>query len=194
MVKLTKIYTRTGDSGTTGLSTGKRVPKFDPRVESYGSVDETNAFMGIAVFHAKASHPELAQKLELIQHDLFDLGADLCTPIQPDETPESALRITQAQVKKLEDLIDEYNADLQALTTFVLPGGSRLASDLHVVRTVCRRAERAVAQLIEIEPETTSVLTMKYLNRLSDLMFVLSRAANANGLEDVLWVPGKNRE
>jgi cob(I)alamin adenosyltransferase len=193
MVKLTKIYTRTGDKGTTGLGTGQRVPKSHPRVEAYGSVDETNAFLGVALQSAQDTHRDLLKHLELIQHDLFDLGADLCTPIADDEVPDSALRITNLQIKQLEDLIDLYNADLEALTSFVLPGGSKLAADLHVVRTVCRRAEREVAKLIELEPEQTSILTMHYLNRLSDLLFVLSRVANADGKHDVLWVPGKNR-
>lgn len=193
MVKLTKIYTRTGDSGTTGLGTGARVPKAHPRVEGYGCVDETNAFVGIAVATARESHPELLGVLERIQHDLFDLGADLCTPINADEPAEGALRITEAQITALEDAIDAYNADLSALTSFVLPSGSRLASELHVARTVCRRAERAVSVLIEAEPEATSILTMQYLNRLSDLLFVLARVANDLGKGDVLWVPGKNR-
>jgi len=194
MVKLTKIYTRTGDKGTTGLGTGKRVPKSHPRVEAYGCVDETNAFLGVAVHSAQESKSELANPLQLIQHDLFDLGADLCTPISKDETPDSALRITELQIKKLEDLIDHYNADLEPLASFVLPGGSKLAADLHVVRTVCRRAERAVSHLIDLEPDETSILTMHYLNRLSDLLFVLSRVANENAKHDVLWIPGKNRD
>lgn len=193
MVKLTKIYTRTGDQGTTGLGTGKRVAKSHPRVEAYGCVDETNAFLGVAVHSAQESKSELAKPLQLIQHDLFDLGADLCTPITKDEAVGSALRITEPQVKALEDLIDTHNADLESLTSFILPGGSKLAGDLHVVRTVCRRAERVVSHLIEIEPEETSILTMQYLNRLSDLLFVLSRVANGKGKDDVLWVPGKNR-
>ena len=194
MVKLTKIYTRSGDKGTTGLGTGKRVAKSHPRVEAYGCVDETNAFLGLAVCSAQESHQALVEPLQLIQHDLFDLGADLCTPITKDEAPDAALRITEPQIKQLEDLIDEYNADLSDLTSFILPGGSKLAADLHVVRTVCRRAERVVSQLIELEPDKTSILTMQYLNRLSDLLFVLSRSANNQGKDDVLWVPGKNRQ
>lgn len=193
MVKLTKIYTRSGDKGSTGLGTGKRVPKSHPRVDAYGCVDETNAFLGAAVLAAKESHPELANQLQLIQHDLFDLGADLCTPIAKDELAGQALRITEPRIKFLEDLIDEYNADLASLTSFVLPGGSNLAIQLHIVRTVSRRAERVVSSLIEIEPEETSILTLQYLNRLSDLFFVLSRVANTNGQDDILWVPGKNR-
>ena len=194
MVKLTKIYTRTGDQGTTGLGTGQRVAKSHPRVEAYGSVDEANAFLGLALATAQDTCRTLIDPLQLIQHDLFDLGADLCTPITPNEAPDAALRITEPQVKKLEDLIDEFNADLESLTSFILPGGSKLSADLHVARTVCRRAERALAHLIELEPHETSILTMHYLNRLSDLLFVLARVANANGKNDVLWVPGKNRD
>jgi len=193
MVKLTKIYTRSGDQGTTGLGTGKRVSKSDPRVEAYGIVDETNAVMGLAVCTARADGLKVADVLESIQHDLFDLGADLCMPIESDEAAGSALRITEDRVLALETLIDEHNADLAPLNSFVLPGGSRLAAELHVARTVCRRAERAVAKLIDQETKATSGLTMKYLNRLSDLLFVLSRFVNNKGKDDVLWVPGKNR-
>jgi len=193
MVKLTKIYTRTGDAGTTGLGSGQRVPKAHPRVEAYGSVDETNAFVGVALVSSNAAHPQIAKDLERIQHDLFDLGADLCTPICKGETPDSALRITPEQITALENLIDHYNANLESLTSFILPAGCKLAADLHVARTVCRRAERAVSTLIEQETSSTSILTMQYLNRLSDLLFVLARVANDNGSNDVLWVPGKNR-
>lgn len=192
MVKLTKIYTRTGDSGTTGLGTGQRVHKSHPRVESYGGVDETNATLGVAILHV-GDQAEIKTLLESIQHDLFDLGADLCTPIKADEDPAMVLRVTQAQVDRLEDAIDRWNADLEALTSFVLPGGTPLSSYLHVARTVCRRAERHVAALIELEADQTSILTMMYLNRLSDLLFVLGRAANDGGRGDVLWVPGKTR-
>lgn len=193
MVKLTKIYTRTGDSGTTGLGTGKRVHKSHPRVGSYGGVDETNAAIGVAIQHADEGSL-MRGLLEGIQHDLFDVGADLCTPIKEDEDPAMVLRVTQAQVDRLEEAIDHWNKDLGALTSFVLPGGSMLASQLHVARTVCRRAERDVAGLLELEPTETSGLTMTYLNRLSDLLFVLSRAANQGGAGDVLWVPGKMRD
>jgi len=193
MVKLTKIYTRSGDSGSTGLGTGQRVHKSHPRVEAYGCVDETNAFIGIAVHSAKASNPDIAAHLQHLQHDLFDVGADLCTPIAENEQPDTALRITEPRIKELENIIDHYNADLESLKSFVLPGGSALAANLHVCRTVCRRAERHIAYLIDLEGETTSLLTLKYLNRLSDLFFVLSRVANTNGRDDVLWVPGKNR-
>ncbi len=194
MVKLTKIYTRSGDSGTTGLGSGTRVPKSHPRVEAYGLVDETNALLGQAILSAKASQSPLADPLQRIQHDLFDLGADLCTPITKDEAPNAALRITESQIKHLEELIDLHNAELAPLSSFILPGGSKLATDLHIVRTVSRRAERALAHLIELEPDETSILTMHYLNRLSDLFFVFARIANDKGKSDILWVPGKNRD
>jgi len=193
MVKLNKIYTRSGDKGTTGLGTGARVPKDHPRVDAYGCVDETNAFVGLAVVTAQETHPNLAGLLGRIQHDLFDLGADLCTPITECESESHALRIVQSQIDALEHAIDVHNEGLEDLTSFVLPSGSRLAAELHVARTVCRRAERVVARLIELEPEATSILTMQYLNRLSDLFFVLGRVANDYGQGDVLWVPGKNR-
>jgi len=193
MVKLNKIYTRSGDSGTTGLGTGQRVPKSHPRVEAYGSVDEANAALGLAVAIARRDHASMGDTLEALQHDLFDIGADLCTPITPDEAPDAALRITQGRVEQLESMIDEHNKNLKELNSFVLPGGTELAAQLHVARTVCRRAERAVAHLIDLEPDATSGLTMQYLNRLSDLLFVLSRFVNHEKGEDVLWVPGKNR-
>ncbi len=193
MVKLNKIYTRSGDKGMTGLGTGARVPKDHPRVDAYGCVDETNAFVGLSVVTAMQSHPTLVGLLQRIQHDLFDLGADLCTPIVKNEAESQALRIVQSQIDDLEQAIDTHNADLEPLTSFVLPSGSRLAAELHVARTVCRRAERVVARLIEMEPEATSILAMQYLNRLSDLLFVLGRVANDKGKGDVLWVPGKNR-
>lgn len=193
MVKLTKIYTRSGDQGTTGLGTGKRVSKHDPRVDAYGMVDETNAVLGLCVCTAQGENTEIAKLLESIQHDLFDLGADLCTPIEKDEQPGAALRITAERVTALEAVIDQYNAHLAPLNSFVLPGGTRLGAELHLARTVCRRSERVVALLLEVEPEQTSPLTMQYLNRLSDLLFVLSRFVNNKGQGDVLWVPGKNR-
>lgn len=193
MVKLTKIYTRSGDSGTTGLGTGKRVHKYDPRVEAYGSVDEANAALGLAVCTARTQGSALADLLESLQHDLFDVGADLCMPIEPDEEAGAALRITAERVGVLEGMIDEHNAELKPLDSFVLPGGTRLGAELHLARTVCRRAERVVAHLYALEPEATSVLTIRYLNRLSDLLFVLSRFVNDKGDGDVLWVPGKNR-
>jgi cob(I)alamin adenosyltransferase len=193
MVKLTKIYTRTGDSGTTGLGSGERVHKSHVRVEAYGAVDETNAALGVAILHA-ADDPKMKGLLESIQHDLFDVGADLCTPVKEDEDAAMVLRVTQGQVNRLEEAIDGWNKDLGSLTSFVLPGGTALSCFLHVARTVCRRAERDVSGLIEVEPERTSILTMMYLNRLSDLLFVLARAGNAGADGDVLWVPGKSRD
>ncbi len=193
MVKLTKIYTRTGDSGTTGLGSGERVHKSDVRVESYGGVDETNAALGMAIVHC-GSCPEMNQMLKSIQHDLFDLGADLCNPVVQGEESGAVLRITQGQVDRLEEAIDRWNGDLEPLRSFVLPGGTELGAWLHVARTVCRRAERGVAELIEAERERTSGLTLTYLNRLSDLLFVLGRVANDGGKDDVLWVPGKSRD
>lgn len=193
MVKLTKIYTRSGDAGQTGLGNGDRVSKHDPRVEAYGTVDEVNAALGMVVHTARQEASPLSALLESIQHDLFDLGADLCTPIKPGEKEGDALRVQEARVEALEARIDEHNAPLETLRSFVLPGGSRLAAELHLARTVTRRAERCVTVLLEAQPEVTSPVTVRYLNRLSDLLFVLARVANDNGRGDVLWVPGKNR-
>lgn len=183
MVRLNRIYTRTGDDGSTGLADGSRRPKSDPRLDCYGTVDELNATLGLAV---RIATGPVASLLESIQHDLFDLGADLATP----GTGEG-LRITSEQVEALERAIDAHNAGLEPLTSFVLPGGSELACWLHLARTVCRRAERksvALAAAEEINPEA-----IRYLNRLSDLFFVLSRVSNDGGSGDVLWIPGKNR-
>lgn len=200
MVRLSKIYTKTGDDGTTGLGDGQRVAKDSARVESYGTVDEANATLGVAVVISErggAASPtaDLAEVLRSIQHDLFDAGADLCTPIDAAEKPGVALRITPAQIERLEKLIDRYNEPLPALTSFVLPGGTELAAALHVARTVTRRAERLVVTLARQEPAQTSRDVALYLNRLSDLLFVLSRVANRRGGSegDVLWVPGRNR-
>ena len=193
MVKLTKIYTRTGDSGTTGLGTGQRVKKSDLRVEAYGTVDETNAVLGVVLLHIEDGHQELRKDLSSIQHDLFDLGADLCTPIRSDEDPAMVLRVMGNRVNDLEGMIDRYNADLAPLTSFVLPGGTQAAAHLHVARTVSRRAERLVCDLLEKEPAETNPDTVRYLNRLSDLFFVCARWVNRQGPGDVLWVPGKNR-
>lgn len=195
MVKLTKIYTKTGDDGTTGLVTGQRVRKDDPRVEAYGTVDEANAAIGVVVVLCEQSgdggNRTLARVLQQIQHDMFDLGADLATPIEPNETHR--LRIVESQTTRLERAIDEYNEHLAPLTSFVLPGGSHVAAALHVARTVVRRAERIAVSLRAAHPGAVNAEGVKYLNRLSDLLFVLSRTANANGKEDVLWVPGVNR-
>lgn len=198
MVKLTKIYTKTGDDGTTGLVTGQRVRKDDPRVEAYGTVDEANAAIGVVVVLCEqagaAGDPaagKLADVLRQIQHDMFDLGADLATPVEPNETHR--LRIVESQTTRLERTIDEYNSHLAPLTSFVLPGGSHVAAALHVARTVARRAERIAVSLRAAHPGSVHAEAVKYLNRLSDLLFVMSRAANQNGTRDVLWVPGVNR-
>jgi cob(I)alamin adenosyltransferase len=189
MVKLNAIYTKTGDNGTTGLVRGPRRPKHDLRIDAFGTVDETNAFIGQARLHT-ADFPAIDAVLGRIQNDLFDLGCDLATPgADSPEDPYPSLRIRPVQTEYLEEQIDLYNADLAPLTSFILPGGSPLAALLHVIRTVARRAERLVAELLEAEPET-SAETLRYLNRLSDLMFVLTRTTNGNGARDVLWVPG----
>lgn len=187
MVKLTKIYTRTGDRGDTGLGDGSRVPKYDPRVAAYGSVDEANAAVGLARLHTQG---ELDAMLARIQNDLFDVGADLCTPEQ-DNPSYPPLRVTQAQVERLEREIDALNARLATLRSFVLPGGTPAAAYLHLARTITRRAERETALLASREP--INPLTLSYLNRLSDLLFVCARHANDDGALDVLWEPGANR-
>lgn len=198
MVKLTRIYTRTGDDGTTGLGTGARVAKTDPRVEAYGSVDEANAAVGGAVNACAAPGgpamlARMADLLRGIQHDLFDVGADLCVPIAAGEEAGSRLRVVPDQTRRLEKAIDEYNRPLSTLTSFVLPGGSAASAALHVARTVVRRAERDTVALRAREAAATNPETVKYLNRLSDLLFVLARAANDGGKGDVLWKPGANR-
>ncbi|WP_163848840.1 cob(I)yrinic acid a,c-diamide adenosyltransferase [Pseudooceanicola aestuarii] len=191
MVVLSKIYTRTGDGGETALGDGTRVPKPSLRVEAYGTVDETNATLGLARLHADG---EMDAALARIQNDLFDLGADLCRPgMDQDAAAEyPPLRATPAQVARLEAEIDTMNANLSPLRSFVLPGGSALAAHLHLCRTVSRRAERlAVALMAE---EGCNPAAVKYLNRLSDWFFVASRLANDGGAGDVLWVPGANRD
>ncbi|MDE0588424.1 cob(I)yrinic acid a,c-diamide adenosyltransferase [Halocynthiibacter sp. C4] len=190
MVVLNKIYTRTGDKGETALGNGDRVAKFDPRVEAYGTVDETNSIVGLARLHATG---EAAEKLERIQNDLFDLGADLCRPQseQDAEAEYPPLRMTDAQVERLETEIDEMNKNIPPLRSFILPGGSALAAHLHHCRTVSRRAERLAVALDQVE--SINPAAVKYLNRLSDWFFVAARAANNNGENDVLWVPGANR-
>lgn len=188
MVVLNKIYTRTGDKGDTALSDGTRVAKHDPRVEAYGTVDELNATLGIARLHADGA---LATQLSVIQNELFDLGADLSRPgMERDaEAPYPVLRIIQTQVDRLETEIDAMNAALPALRSFILPGGSALAAHLHLCRTVARRAERRATELAA--GGDANPVAVKYLNRLSDWLFVAARAANAEG--DVLWVPGASR-
>jgi cob(I)alamin adenosyltransferase len=191
MVALNRIYTRTGDKGTTGLVTGERRPKHDLRIEAYGTVDETNACLGLARLHtaSQALDPMLAR----IQNDLFDLGADLATPESDRPLKHEPLRIVETQVDRLEREIDELNAAIPPLRSFVLPGGTPAAAALHLARTVCRRAERLVVALAEKPGEIVSPACIKYLNRLSDFLFVASRAVNDNGARDVLWVPGQNR-
>jgi cob(I)alamin adenosyltransferase len=193
MVKLTKIYTRSGDDGSTMLGSGARVSKADIRVEAYGTVDEANAAVGLAVSACEGPLPDIAALLLEVQHDLFDVGADLCTPIKPGEEPGKKLRVLAGQTDRLEGLIDEHNEGLGTLTSFVLPGGTPAACALHLARTISRRAERLVAALLEAEPDATNMEAMRYLNRLSDLLFVLARVANDRGRSDVLWQPGKTR-
>ncbi len=192
MVTLNRIYTRTGDKGLTRLSTGQPVSKASVRVEAYGGVDETNAFIGVARQHTKAD-AELYALLERIQNDLFDLGADLATPEQNGKPEWEPLRIVDSQVERLEREIDAMNARLSPLTSFVLPAGSPASAALHVARTVCRRAERKVVELMAVEGEIVSDAALKYLNRLSDLLFVAARRANDDGAADVLWKPGATR-
>ena len=193
MVVLNKIYTRTGDAGTTALGSGERVPKHALRIAAYGTVDETNASIGLARTQLAASHVGLDAKLLRIQNDLFDLGADLCVPERGEKPTAERLRITAAQVKRLEDEIDEMNGELQPLRSFVLPGGAPAAAALHVARTICRRAERLMVELAGRPDEAVSEPALQYVNRLSDFLFVASRYANDRGKSDVLWVPGQNR-
>ena len=190
MVKLNKIYTRTGDNGTTALVSGPRRDKHDLRVDSYGEIDETNSAIGIARLHTRAT-PQLDGMLLRIQNDLFDLGADLATP-ETGQTPDyEPLRVLEAQATRLESEIDLLNAELQPLKSFVLPGGSPAAAYLHLARTMARRAERVMVELSRQEPVGEAAL--KYVNRLSDFLFVAARYANDRGEADILWVPGKNR-
>ncbi|MFM7027512.1 MAG: cob(I)yrinic acid a,c-diamide adenosyltransferase [Chakrabartia sp.] len=188
MVKLTKIYTRTGDDGSTGLVDGSRTPKDNPRMAAIGDVDELNSCLGVAAVHADA---RMLAQLRNVQNDLFDLGADLATPGEDFTPSEMVLRIIPAQVARLEAEIDAMNADMAPLTSFILPGGSALAASLHVARAVARRAERslvATRRAVPVNPEA-----QRYLNRLSDWLFVAARHANAQGAADILWVPGANR-
>lgn len=189
MVKLNKIYTRTGDDGTTGLVRGPRRSKADLRVECFGTVDEANSFIGMARLHT-GSMPKLDRLLARVQNDLFDLGSDLATPGADPAGAAPSLRITPVQAEWIEEQIDHYNEALKPLTSFVLPGGTPLAVALHLARTVTRRAERLVVELIAAEPDVNNAVLV-YLNRLSDLMFVMARVANSSGDSDVLWTPGK---
>jgi cob(I)alamin adenosyltransferase len=192
MVTLNRIYTRTGDGGETRLSTGEPVRKDSARVEAYGAVDETNACLGLVRLHT-AHDPEMDAMLARIQNELFDLGADLSTPERGRALGWEPLRIVASQVARLEADIDAVNVALEPLNSFVLPGGSPAAAALHLARTVCRRAERETVRLAGLPDEPVSAEAVRYLNRLSDLLFVLSRRANANGAEDVLWRPGATR-
>jgi cob(I)alamin adenosyltransferase len=192
MVKLNKIYTKTGDAGTTGLGTGERVRKNALRITAYGTVDETNAAIGMVRIHL-AGHQGLDAKLGRVQNDLFDLGADLCVPDRGEPLKFEALRVSDDQVVRLEAEIDEMNSELKPLKSFVLPGGSPASAALHVARTVCRRAERDMVALAAQENEPVSPAALKYINRLSDFLFVAGRYVNDRGRSDVLWVPGQNR-
>jgi cob(I)alamin adenosyltransferase len=193
MVVLNKIYTKTGDAGTTALGSGERVPKTSPRIAAYGTVDETNAHVGVARIHLAGQDPDVDAMLLRVQNDLFDLGADLCVPDRGEKLPYEPLRVADAQVKRLEDEIDAMNGSLTPLRSFILPGGTPAAAALHVARTVSRRAERMIVELAAIPGESVSGPVLKYINRLSDFLFVASRYVNDRGKSDILWVPGKNR-
>lgn len=190
MVRIDKIYTRTGDKGQTSLSTGEKVAKWHPRVAAYGTVDELNAALGVAAL--EASGPLLDQ-IRRIQNDLFDLGADLATPDRGRVLEWTPLRIIAAQTTRLEQEIDTMNAAIAPLDSFILPGGSKLAAQLHVARTLCRRAERYMAELASHEDEPVNPEALAFINRLSDWLFVAGRAANNDGANDIKWVPGANR-
>ncbi len=193
MVVLNKIYTKTGDDGTTALGTGERRLKFDLRVEAYGTVDETNATIGMVRRHTKEDLANLDAMLMRIQNDLFDLGADLATP-EGDEKPEyEPLRIVESQVERVESDIDTLNKSLDPLRSFVLPGGSAAAAPLHLSRTIARRAERLIVHLAETPGEHVNPCCIRYMNRVSDFFFVAARYVNDGGKGDILWVPGENR-
>jgi cob(I)alamin adenosyltransferase len=192
MVVLTKIYTRTGDDGSTGLGDGARLPKYHTRIAAYGTVDEANAAIGIARQALTADDALVDAMLARIQNDLFDLGADLCLPDRGKPLPYQPLRITDGQVTRLEAEIDLMNSELRPLTSFVLPGGSPAAAALHLARTVTRRAERHMVELAALPDEPVNPAGLKYVNRLSDLLFVASRYVNGKGSRDVLWQPGAN--
>jgi cob(I)alamin adenosyltransferase len=191
MVLLNKIYTKTGDDGFTGLGSGERRPKFDLRIAACGTVDETNACIGLARISVRPISGDIDAALALIQNDLFDLGADLAVPQKSGETADKALRITDEQVTAIEKAIDRFNAKLDPLRSFILPGGTQAAAELHLARTVARRAERLIVELGQ--RETVGHPCIRYMNRLSDFLFVAARVVNDDGKGDVLWVPGKNR-
>lgn len=193
MVVLNKIYTRSGDAGTTALGNGERVAKHGLRIAAYGTVDEANASVGMARVHLAGGHPDVDAMLLRIQNDLFDLGADLCVPDRGEKLDYEPLRVSDAQVERLEQEIDQMNAELKPLRSFVLPGGTPAAAALHVSRTVSRRAERLMVELAAMPDEPVSSAALKYINRLSDFFFVASRYVNDRGKSDVLWVPGQNR-
>jgi len=192
MVRLTRIYTRTGDGGDTGLATGQRIRKHHLRVEAYGGVDETNACVGLVRIHT-SDDAVLDPMLARIQNELFDLGADLATPASGLPDGAQALRVTEDQVTRLESEIDQLNSELSPLNSFVLPGGCEAAAALHLARTTCRRAERTAVALADQPDEEVSGPALRYLNRLSDLLFTAARWANARGEDDVLWTPGATR-
>jgi cob(I)alamin adenosyltransferase len=192
VVVLNKIYTRTGDDGSTALGTGERRKKYDLRVAAYGTIDEANAAIGVARLHT-VHDGELDAALARIQNDLFDVGADLCTPGKGKGPGGARLTVTDKQVEWLEAEIDRFNAALAPLRSFVLPGGSAASAHLHLARTICRRAERLIAELKDKPDESISSEVLKYVNRLSDFLFVASRYANSRGAGDVLWKPGENR-
>lgn len=193
MVVLNRIYTKTGDAGTTALGTGERVPKTSPRIAAYGTVDETNAVIGVARTQLAGAEPDVDAMLLRVQNDLFDLGADLCVPDKGQKLPYEPLRIADTQVARLESEIDQMNSELEPLRSFILPGGSPAGAALHVARTVSRRAERKMVELAALPDEPVSAAALKYINRLSDFLFVASRYVNNRGKGDILWVPGKNR-
>jgi cob(I)alamin adenosyltransferase len=193
MVVLNRIYTRTGDKGDTALGTGERRPKYDLRIEAYGTVDETNSALGMARIATSVSDPMLDAMLGRIQNDLFDLGADLCTPDTGEALAWEPLRIVETQVTRLETEIDQLNVALQPLRSFVLPGGTPAAAALHLARTVSRRAERLMVELAAQPNEAVGDPALKYINRLSDFLFVAARFANVQAGGDVLWTPGANR-
>lgn len=193
MVRLNKIYTRTGDEGTTGLSTGERRRKDDLRIEAFGTVDEANGFIGMARLSTETSDPKVDVMLLRIQNDMFDLGADLATPDTGKKLEWEPLRIVQTQVERIEREIDELNGELEPLRSFILPGGSPASTALHIARTVARRAERLMVALAANPEEPVSPASLQYINRLSDFLFVAARYVNAKGKADILWVPGKTR-
>jgi cob(I)alamin adenosyltransferase len=193
MVVLNRIYTRTGDDGTTALGNGERRKKYDLRIEAYGTLDEVNAVIGLVRLHT-GDNPAFDTVLGRIQNDLFDVEADLCMPSDQGKGPGGArLTVTAAQVEWLEQEIDRLNADLAPLRSFILPGGSTASAFLHLARTVCRRGERLMVELNDQPGESVTPEAIKYVNRLSDFLFVAGRFANDNGRTDVLWVPGQNR-